>query len=230
MSDREPALTTTSYAILGLLHVRPHTAYELAAQARRSLRFTWPTAESRLYAEPKRLAARGLVEVTEEAAGPTRTRQLLTITDEGRAALQGWLATEPAAPRAELEVLLRVLFGDAGSVGDLRAAVAATGEQARGLYADGIVLLAAYRDEGVAFPERLHLNLLWIALVQEVVQTIIDWTDFATATLDGPVAEHGFGDSPPARVLLDRLLDAPPPVRRWDVPPDEWAPGSPTAT
>ena len=34
-------LTTTSYAILGLLSLRPHSAYELTNQARRSLRFIW---------------------------------------------------------------------------------------------------------------------------------------------------------------------------------------------
>ena len=38
-------LTPTSYAILGLLALRPWSAYELTKQVRRSLHFCWPRAE-----------------------------------------------------------------------------------------------------------------------------------------------------------------------------------------
>ena len=48
-------LTTTSYAILGLLNIKPWSGYELTQQAQRSLRYVWPKSESHLYAEPKRL-------------------------------------------------------------------------------------------------------------------------------------------------------------------------------
>ena len=50
---KPPALTTTSYAILGLLAVKPWTTYELAQQMRRALGQFWPRAESKLYEEPK---------------------------------------------------------------------------------------------------------------------------------------------------------------------------------
>ena len=43
------ALTSTSYAILGLLAVKPWTTYELAQQMDRALGRFWPRAESRLY-------------------------------------------------------------------------------------------------------------------------------------------------------------------------------------
>ena len=46
-------LTTTSYAILGLLSLRPWTTYELAQQMQRALGQFWPRAESKLYEEPK---------------------------------------------------------------------------------------------------------------------------------------------------------------------------------
>ena len=42
-------LTTTSYAILGLLAIKPWTTYELAQQMDRSLRRIWPRAKSKLY-------------------------------------------------------------------------------------------------------------------------------------------------------------------------------------
>jgi len=53
MSSRP--LTTTSYAILGLLAIQPWSTYELAQLMKRSMHFFWPRAESNLYAEPKRL-------------------------------------------------------------------------------------------------------------------------------------------------------------------------------
>ena len=63
-------LTTTSYAILGLLNIKPWSAYELTQQAQRSLRYVWPKSESHLYAEPKRLVRMGFARVTETAGGP----------------------------------------------------------------------------------------------------------------------------------------------------------------
>lgn len=179
MNAEHPQLTTTSYAILGLLHIRPHTAYELAAQSGRSLRFTWPTAESRLYAEPKRLAELGLVEVGEEPAGPTRTRQVYSITGDGRAALREWLRSEPAAPKIEFEFLLRVLFADAGSRGELLTALSRTREQAQELYELGRSMLAGYLEGDNPFTERTHLNIVWSVFVRDLLQLIIDWTEFA---------------------------------------------------
>ena len=61
--------TTTSYAVLGLLAIRPWTTYELAKQVQRSLRWFWPRAERKLYDEPKRLAADGLATATREHTG-----------------------------------------------------------------------------------------------------------------------------------------------------------------
>ncbi len=49
------ALTTTSYAVLGLLAIRPWSTYELAKQMEVSLRNFWPRAERKLYDEPKEI-------------------------------------------------------------------------------------------------------------------------------------------------------------------------------
>ena len=57
----------------------------------RSLRWFSPRAERRLYDEPKKLAAAGLVAVEEKYVGKRRSRHY-TITDEGRAALAAWLS------------------------------------------------------------------------------------------------------------------------------------------
>ncbi|MCH8115121.1 MAG: PadR family transcriptional regulator, partial [Chloroflexi bacterium] len=48
-------MTTTSYAILSLLALRPWTGYDLTRQATRSLRYAWPKSERLLYNEQKKL-------------------------------------------------------------------------------------------------------------------------------------------------------------------------------
>ena len=70
---RPPELPTTAYAILGMLALRPWSAYELTQQMRRSLNYCLPTVESVLYHEPKRLVRHGLVSAKREAVG-TRAR------------------------------------------------------------------------------------------------------------------------------------------------------------
>ena len=69
MSNSERELTTTSYAILGLLAIQPWPTYELAKQMRRSLHYVWPRAESNLYAEAKRLVEGGLAQARSEPVG-----------------------------------------------------------------------------------------------------------------------------------------------------------------
>jgi PadR family transcriptional regulator AphA len=88
------ALTTTSYAILGQLALRPWTTYELAAEMRRNVHYFWPRAESLIYAEVKRLAVNGLAAAEKSAVGK-RPRTTYSITPAGQAALSAWLETRP---------------------------------------------------------------------------------------------------------------------------------------
>jgi DNA-binding PadR family transcriptional regulator len=202
-------LTTTSYAILGLLDLRDWTAYELTQQARRSLAFVWPISESQLYAEPKRLAKDRLITVEEAAAGPQRTRQLLRITPAGRQALRSWLATEPAAPRVQMEVLVRTIFAGAGTKEDLIAALGATRAAAVDAFEQGREVIAAYRAGENPFPERLHVNLLWMVFVHDLLRLTIAWVDDVVAEVDR-WPDLATGDQTRTRQLLDALaLDRP---------------------
>ena len=76
-------LTATSYAVLGLLAVKPWTTYELAQQMQKALGQFWPRAESKLYEEPKKLVAHGLARASSEMVGK-RPRTVYAITPKGR--------------------------------------------------------------------------------------------------------------------------------------------------
>src|SRR5919108_4109580 len=86
------SLTTTSYAVLAQLAVRPGSTYELARQRVRYFRYVWPRAESAIYREVKRLDAMGLVAAKREYVGK-RPRTVYSITGPGRQVLREWLGT-----------------------------------------------------------------------------------------------------------------------------------------
>ena len=116
------ALTSTSYAILGLLSLRPWTTYELAQQMQRALGQFWPRAESKLYEEPKKLVDHGLATATAELVG-RRPRTVYAITPAGRKALKAWMPQPSAGPVVEFEGLVRVFYAEHGTKDDLLAAI-----------------------------------------------------------------------------------------------------------
>jgi DNA-binding PadR family transcriptional regulator len=75
-----------------------------------SIGYFWTFPHSQLYAEPVRLAGLGLLTEEQETVG--RKRRVYRLTDEGRAALQAWLA-EPTDEPTEIRDLstLKLFFG-----------------------------------------------------------------------------------------------------------------------
>ena len=111
MSDEKLNLTPTSYVVLGFLNTAgPSTPYDLKKMHAGSVGHFWSAPHSQLYAEPKRLAAAGLVDEHREDTG--RRRLVYEITASGRRALEQWL-TEPATTLPELRdpALLQLFFG-----------------------------------------------------------------------------------------------------------------------
>jgi DNA-binding PadR family transcriptional regulator len=198
--------TATSFAVLGLLGLQPWTAYDLVAQARRSLHYFWPRSEAHLYAELKRLVERGHAhaDVVEGRRGQA-TRY--TITPQGRAALEEWLATEPAPPTIEIEALLRVLFADHGSLQDLRAALRATAQQTSDLRIGMLALGEDAIGTGGPFPERLHLVERVGALYGEFLLLFQRWCEETLAEIETWPDTRELGLTPQARKRFAQLLD-----------------------
>jgi DNA-binding PadR family transcriptional regulator len=198
-------LSTTSYAVLGMLAVRPWSAYELTKQIRRSLAYCWPKAESVLYDEPKRLVRLGLATASEEPAG-ARTRAVYDITDAGRAVLREWLATEPSPPRFELEPLLRLLYADHGRKRDLLAAVESARAWARAETERALAQLEQYRIDGGPFPERLHIIVLFADLCARLIETVEQWAHEAGAEVASWPRTRGLGATPSTKRRLDEVI------------------------
>jgi DNA-binding PadR family transcriptional regulator len=199
-------MTTSSYAVLALLDLKPWTAYELTHQAQRSLRYAWPKSERLLYTEPKKLVDLGYATTHAEETGK-RSRNVYTITDDGRRALGEWTGTRTQPPRLEIEALLRLLFADHGSLEDVLGALDEL-EADVGEHHESIVeLMASYLDDGHPFPERTHLSVLFATFQIEVFKSIERWIDFARDEIDEWATTKDLGMTPSTEQLT-RLLAA----------------------
>ena len=199
-----PRTTTSSYAVLALLALKPWTGYELTHQAQRSLRYAWPKSERLLYAEPKKLVELGFATVHQEDSGK-RTRNVYTITGEGRQALNEWTRTRTQPPRLEIEALLRVLFADHGSREDVLGALDEF-EDDIGEHHQAIVeLIGSYLNGGHPFPKRIHLSVLFATFQIELFKTFERWIEFARDEIDEWPTTQDLGMTPRTETLT-RLL------------------------
>ena len=211
-SPNDRPLTTTSYAVLGLLAVRPWSMYALTKQLRRSLRHIWPRAESNVYAEPKRLMAAGLVTAEVQTTGK-RDRTVYAITDAGRRALAEWLGTESGPSRFESELLVKILFANVGTKEEMLDNLhrfAAEAAAARALWA---TVAGEYLSGADPFPERLHINALFFRWVWEQAATNARWAEWAIDQVEGWPDVDGPADSEISLETFREALRADPATR-----------------
>ena len=176
-------LTTTSYAVLGLLAVKPWSSYELTQQMDRSLGRIWPRAVSKLYEEPKKLVSHGLASATAEHNGQ-RTRTVYAITAEGRRALAAWLHEPGDGPVIEFEQLLKVFFAENGTKADTLASLRAAQEWAQARCAESLTVGEAYAEGQGPFPQRLPELQLASRFITDFYLLVLDWARWAAAIVE----------------------------------------------
>ncbi len=172
MSDQ---LTTTSYAVLAQVAVRPWSAYELAEQRVRYFRYVWPRAESAIYREVKRLSKLGLLQDTKEYNG-RRPRTVYALTDDGRNALRAWLSTPVAPFSVNFEALLRLIVAPLGTKGDIIGSL----EQVRNDAQEMLRFAGAVQQEFIeginVAQHEIHIRALLVDFFVSLLRTVEEWT------------------------------------------------------
>jgi DNA-binding PadR family transcriptional regulator len=187
-------MTTTSYAILGLLAVKTWTAHELVRQVDRSLRRIWPRAQSKLYEEPKKLVAFGFARASDDSVG-RRRRTRYAITPKGRRALAAWLRQPGEGPVLEFEQLVKISFADSGTKADIVDSLAAARAWVLDQNEENLATARAYLEGRGAFPQRAALNQLTGRFLTDfyvMVARWIDWASGVVAEWPDDVREAGF--------------------------------------
>jgi DNA-binding PadR family transcriptional regulator len=103
-------LNPTAASLLGFLHARPLSGYDLLRIVQGSIGYFWNVTRSHLYREMHSLEERGLVEAG-AVAGP-RDRRPFTLTPAGRAAFAAWITEEPGEELIRFPLMITVFFGD----------------------------------------------------------------------------------------------------------------------
>ncbi len=102
-------LNATACTLLGFLHDRPMTGWDLSEVVSATIGNFWNVTRSQVYRELKTLEAEGHVVGGERGVREKRAYQ---ITDSGRAAFADWISQEPGPEVARYPLLVTVWFGD----------------------------------------------------------------------------------------------------------------------
>ena len=172
-----PPITTNAFALLGLLALRPRwSMWSLTTQLRRNMRFFWPRAESRIFAEARRLEARGLAHATNSFVG-RRPRTTYSITAEGEAALRTWLATPPRPTILECESLLRVMLADFATAAQMHVALEQVRADARAILEVGRVVGPEYVRGDAPFQDQVHVRAHVMDFLSNHALMLLEWAD-----------------------------------------------------
>lgn len=106
--DAPHGLNNTAASLLGFLHERPMTGWDLVAAAEDLMGDFWSITRSQVYRELSSMAGAGLVEELERGK---RDRRPYAITEAGRKAFADWSAVLPAEEAVRFPLLLMLTLG-----------------------------------------------------------------------------------------------------------------------
>lgn len=159
------------------------------------MRFFWPRAASRVYAESRAVVERGwALSSTEARSGrgaPSRTRY--RISAKGRRELRRWLATPPRGVTLESEALLRILVASEGTEDDLRTSITAMADDADRLFTTARVIADEYVAGRAPFQDDVYFRALVFDFLAGFADMTADWARRSEAYVDRSRALDGEG-------------------------------------
>jgi DNA-binding PadR family transcriptional regulator len=177
-------MTTTSYAVLAQLAVRPWSTYELARQRLRYFRYVWPRAESAIYREVKRLAAMGLIAAKREYVG-RRPRTVYSISEAGRQVLREWLGT-PVSPFAmDFEAMIRLFIAPMGTKEQIVATLQQVRSDAKEMLRFGGEVKQEFLEGQAALQDQVYIRALAVDFFVSLLRTVDNWAERTLAEIEG---------------------------------------------
>jgi DNA-binding PadR family transcriptional regulator len=171
MSSNE--LTSLSYVVMNLIGRNGAGPHDLVRMARTGQRLYWAGAESKIYAEPKRLEKRGYLSSV-KTPGKTRERTHYMLTEKGLAALREWLVRPTRFPRIQSEAAIRVQASD---LAEDPSAVVASLQALRAEIEELEQALDEAEVQHRAVPHRKRQLKLLRSLGRRVLRAHLDWID-----------------------------------------------------
>lgn len=176
-------LTTTSYAVLAQVAVRPWSAYELAQQRVRYFRYTWPAAESAIYRELIRLAKMGLIVGTKEYTGK-RARTVYSISDTGTETLREWLGTTVSPFSMDFEAMLRVFVAPLGTKEELIGTLEQVLADANDMLEFASKVKQEFIDGINVTQDQVYIRAIAVDFFTSHVVTVAEWAERSLEEVD----------------------------------------------
>lgn len=176
-------LTTTSYAVLAQVAVRPWSTYELAQQRVRYFRYVWPRAESAIYREAKRLASMGLIEGRKEYTGK-RSRTIYSITQAGKEELRVWLGTPVSPFSMDFEAMLRIFVLPLGTKDDLIGTLMQVRADAQDMLRFAGEVQQEFVDGVNVTQDQVYIRALAVDFFISLLNTVHDWAERTLAEVE----------------------------------------------
>jgi DNA-binding PadR family transcriptional regulator len=104
-------LSTTEFAVLGLLSFGERSGYEMKKAAERGVGYVWTAAKSHIYAVLPRLVEGGYATTRRVTQERRPDKQVYKITRKGERAFKEWLEAPITERGARSPFLLKVFFG-----------------------------------------------------------------------------------------------------------------------
>lgn len=163
-------LNATSAALLGLLHERSMTGWDLIGAAQERIGEFWSLTPSQVYRELAAMTARGLLEAG--SRGP-RERKPYAITPQGRAAFADWLSGVPSADQVRIPLLLTIAFADHLPAGRLAEIVAGQ----RRVHAERLARYREHRQAMAADPSAAPARRATLEFGLRHEEAVLAWFD-----------------------------------------------------
>jgi PadR family transcriptional regulator, regulatory protein AphA len=104
-------LSTTEFAVLGLLSFGPRSGYELKKAAEAGVGYVWTAAKSHIYGVLPRLVEGGYATTRRVAQERRPDKQVYRITRKGERAFREWLEAPVEERGGRSPFLLKIFFG-----------------------------------------------------------------------------------------------------------------------
>lgn len=159
--------TAVTWAVLGLLGLRPMSGYDIKGAVDRTIRHFWAASYGQIYPELKRLEEAGWIAGLDEARG-ARARRVYSITAKGSRELTGWLHGHETRIEMRDESLLRLIFADTLPYDDALGLLVARRE--------GYRRMLGYLQSGGTNPDLPFVDLVYRWAV-DYCEWGIEWCD-----------------------------------------------------
>ncbi|GGF90749.1 hypothetical protein GCM10010912_39830 [Paenibacillus albidus] len=179
-------INTTYFAILGLLRIKPMSAYELVKFSKESIGLFWNESYGHIHKSIKQLELEGSVSVVEETK-TGRHKKVYGVTPQGCQQLDSWLAQAPGESVMRNELLMKVFVSDERNVPQLVSYIEEELETSKGFseILEGIKAVVNNMEGNQA-----QLWLLTLEYGERYIQMTIEWCQHALNILNNQDRGH----------------------------------------